>query len=358
MAVLRGLPKLPVPVGQGVGAQVGSCIHVGLGSAGRAWMVLDLADGRPAWRRLADFPGMLREQALAMAFGPQILVFGGAGYDGIEKRFRAFQDIHCYDTRTDAWTVWPTCSPVPLLGAAIAAAPGGVARFFGGVHDGVFNAFFRTSAGATAGRLDEIVRDYLSMEPADYRYAKAVQEFDPWTDQWTLRSDYAGEPRVGMALAQDGEQVCLLGGETRPGLRSVQAHRLDAHGVGPQVERLADLPGVAGAATPEGVAGAMAGHCGDRLVLVGGTRFPGARGRALQGHRHPHENLRKEWCREIFVLEDSTWRLAGRLPRGLAHAQVFRWNDGPVIVGGEADGGQPRSETNTLTWEDPTNRVT
>jgi N-acetylneuraminate epimerase len=171
---------------------------------------------------------------------------------------------------------------------------------------------------------------------------------------------------VGSALARNGDDVYLMGGETKPGLRSAQAFRLWVADGALRSEQLPDLPadpggdltgetssvtsGDASAAAPEGLAGAMAIFSGDSLVLAGGTSFPGARERYLQGQLYAHEHLKKHWRREILVFENSEWRLVGRLPHGLAHAQMFTWHDEVVIVGGERDGGEACTDVLTLVW--------
>jgi N-acetylneuraminate epimerase len=368
-AVTRRLPKLPVAVKHGVGVSVGSRIFVGLGSGGRAWMCLDLADRRSSWRSLKEFPGLPRDQALAMAVGAEVYVFGGAGYDPQEKRYRTFQDIHRYDTRTDTWTAFVSTSPAPLLGAAISRRADGAAVFFGGVHNAVFNGFFRASAAATGDQLDTIVRKYLSMEAARYRFSSTVHVYEPTLDRWSTLGDRPGIPCVGSALAQRGEDVYLLGGEIKPGLRSTQVFRVRTSDAGLFCDRLEDLPAdlLNGstddasaetpaenpAAEPEGMAGAMAIFSGDSLVLAGGTSFPGAKARYLQGQTYAHEDLPKHWRREILVLEKTVWRVVGKLPCGLAHAQIFSWDDELVIVGGESEGGEARTDVLTLAWEEP-----
>lgn len=384
-AVTRRLPKLPVAVKHGVGVAVGSRIFVGLGTGGRAWMCLDLADRRSSWRSMREFPGLPRDQALAMAVGAEIYVFGGAGYDPQEKRYRTFQEIHRYDTRTDAWTPFVSTCPVPLLGAAISVRADGAAVFYGGVHNAVFNGFFRASAAATGGQLDAIVRKYLSMDPARYRFSSAVHVYEPAVDRWSILGERPGLPCVGSALAQRGEDVYLVGGEIKPGLRSTQVFRVRTSDGGLFCDRLEDLPGdlhkdsaeesapeparelaqepvhetaqhpatTSSASPPEGIAGAMAVFSGDALVLAGGTSFPGARARYLQGQAYAHEDLPKKWSREILVLEKTVWRQVGQLPCGLAHAQIFSWDNEVVIVGGESEGGEARADVLTLAWEEP-----
>jgi N-acetylneuraminate epimerase len=307
-------------------------------------MGMDLSVRQPGWKRLAEFPGHARDQALAVAVGRDVLVFGGAGHDPVEKCFRTFQDIHRYDTRADAWSVWPSCSPVPLMGAAVASVDEGVALFFGGVNDEVFNGFFRDSAAAAGERLDEIARAYLSMAPADYRFASSVRAFDAASNRWWVLDDLPGPACVGVALAARGRRIHLLGGEVKPGLRSTQVLRWELQDGLPASHRLPDLPAETDGAIAEGVAGALAASGPGLLVLAGGTQFPGARTRHLQGHAHAHEHLKKTWRRDIQVLGPTGWQRVGQLPCGLAHAQSFVWEGLWVIVGGESDGGEARPE--------------
>ncbi len=54
-------PDLPTGFKDGVGAQVGSKVYVGLGSLGKSFYVLDLNALSKGWQKIADFTAMLNE---------------------------------------------------------------------------------------------------------------------------------------------------------------------------------------------------------------------------------------------------------------------------------------------------------
>lgn len=69
-------PDLPTGFKDGVGAQVGSKVYVGLGSLGKSFYVLDLNALSKGWQKIADFTGAERSGATASVIGNYIYLFG------------------------------------------------------------------------------------------------------------------------------------------------------------------------------------------------------------------------------------------------------------------------------------------
>lgn len=67
-------PDLPIGVKNGVSAQIGSKVYVGLGSAEKSFYVLDTQAPQNGWTLLAEFIGPERSGATATVVGENIFV--------------------------------------------------------------------------------------------------------------------------------------------------------------------------------------------------------------------------------------------------------------------------------------------
>lgn len=70
-------------------------------------------------------------------------------------------------------------------------------------------------------------RAYLSQPPAAYRFRSALWLFDPVSATWSKAGVSGRAARAGAALAAVGGGAVMLGGETRPGIRTPQVWRID-----------------------------------------------------------------------------------------------------------------------------------
>lgn len=352
-----GLSSLPQGLKQGVGALHDGSFYFGLGSAGHAWWRVEAGPGGAGARRVADFPGPRRDQAIAAAVGPHIYVFGGAGIASAGAATSALTDAFRYDVRSDAWSQLPGDSPHALLGAA-ALVNRDRAVFVGGVSKVVFDGFFAEQAlTADEQERQRLTRIYLGAGAASYDFNPEVHAFSPVENAWHRLGLAPGAPVVGAALAASDDGFVLLGGELKPGLRSRTNWRARICGDGLDWAAMPELPALPGEAIQEGLAGAFAGYSHGVLLLAGGTNFPGAQARYAAGHHYAHEGLSKTWRDDIWALADGRWQWAGRLPQGRAHGLGLDAGERLLILGGEGAGGTELASCLALEWDGAMVRV-
>lgn len=92
----------------------------------------------------------------------------------------------------------------------------------------------------------------------------------------------------------------------------------------------------------EGFAASFAGVSGGALLVAGGANFP---------DKKPWENGTKVWHDSVFALEEtnSTWRVAGKLPRPLAYGLSVSIPDGVLCAGG-SDAQRHYADVFVLQW--------
>lgn len=209
---VRRLEDLPFAVEQGAAAMCGGVLYLAGGMAegkpSPAVLACDTKSGRRSWRVVATMPEPF-VQPVALAREGMLYVWGG--FDPV-RRTVADYGYRC-DLKTGRWeriaglpdggTMTGTAA-VPLADGSLLAA--------GGVNREIFA--FGLSCDASRQR------EYLSHPPAYYRFRAALWRFDPRTEQWSEAEVSARAARAGAALVPMGEGVVMLGGETRPGIRT------------------------------------------------------------------------------------------------------------------------------------------
>lgn len=217
--VVRQLPDLPFAVEQGAAASDGGVLYLagGLADGKPSCEVLacDVRSGERVWRRLPPLPEPF-VQPVAFASAGRLYVWGG--FDPVGRRVADYG--YCCDPATGRWE---RIAGLPdggtMTGAAGAVLADGRLLVAGGVDRGVFS-------GALA--LDPArQRAYLSQPPAAYRFRSALWLFDPVSATWSKAGVSGRAARAGAALAAVGGDAVMLGGETRPGIRTPQVWRID-----------------------------------------------------------------------------------------------------------------------------------
>jgi N-acetylneuraminic acid mutarotase len=164
------------PIIEGVGFSIGGTGYVCLG-------VVNVTPDRVAefwqfdpqtntWTRKADFPGAARSGCVAVTIGRKAYVFGGYST-------ALLNEIWEYDQETDAWTRKADC---PGNGRFL---PAGFA-----IGD---RAYFGT--GSTADGM-----------------SKDIWEYDPQADTWSRKADFPGEARAyAIGLSAGGKGYVVFG---------------------------------------------------------------------------------------------------------------------------------------------------
>ncbi len=341
-------PDFPLPLSEGVGAQVGSMLYAGLGTAGLAWYGLDAALPNATWRRLADFPQRALSGAVAAAVNGRVYVFGGisAGDDGLTRQRDA---IYCYEPESDRWQQLPGHLPVGLLGASALAVDSNTIWFFGGYNKPQFDDFHRAYESASPVEAEQINRAYMSRTIGEFRWNDHVWAYQVDRGEWLDLGGVPHWPNCKSGLISTPDSLFLVGGEVKPGLRALTVKQARRDHGSPFWLPEQDLPAIDAAGAQEGIAGAFTGLVGGIPVAAGGTHFPGAWRQYEEGQLFAHAGLRKTWRTEIYAEQQGTWRCVGQLPQARANGLAFQVGEGLLLVGGDTQDGQPCQNTLLLT---------
>lgn len=342
-------PDFPAPLKEGVGARIGNVLFAGLGTAERRWFSLDIQADVKVWRACAAFPFAVRNGAVAVAALGKVYVFGGCGRAPEQGALHQFDSIACYDPQSDEWSELPVRLPVGLLGASAVVFDHSI-YFFGGYNKEQFDQFCREHEAATSEQKAAILWDYMDRSAPEFEWNNTVWKFEIDACCWRDLGRLPHAPTCGSAVIVDGEDVLLVSGEIKPGLRTPAIQRATVRNGVPLWRAEHKLPPCN--QPQEGVAAAFAGKCGIVKVVAGGTNFVGARARYASGQAYAHQGLPKLWRDEIYVLRNETWEVAGYLPQGRATGLAFEVEQGLLLVGGDTQNGSPCLETWLLSYDE------
>ena len=162
------IPDIPVPFKLGVGVVEHNNIYIGLGSAGQAWYKLDMNDTPKHWERIADFPGVAREQAVSSVVDGKIYVFGGLGKNsnGLTK---SLNDAYMYDPTNNTWRKILTHCPQSLIGSSMFVHEGKLFTI-GGVNQNIFDGYFEDilNYADSPAKLKKINSNYFNKKYEDF----------------------------------------------------------------------------------------------------------------------------------------------------------------------------------------------
>lgn len=254
--VVDTLPSLPQALDNMAGAYGGGYIYVagGLsdGSPTNAAYRLRYPGGRQ-WERLPDFPGRPRVQpaaAVQNAATTQCFYLAGGFAPATETlRAEAHTDALCYNPLTRQWTRTAPILPegheqLTLAGAFGTASGCAHIVFVGGVNKARFEAAvnrpqrlaeaelayekYRTQAAlAYLDSLREEAATYM-LHPAEwYQFNSQLVIYHTITDTWVTESQSPLLARAGAAFIPCGKEWIVVGGETKPGIRSPQVTAID-----------------------------------------------------------------------------------------------------------------------------------
>ncbi len=212
------LPSLPIPMHSAAAGFDGANIYVAGGETNAAFRLQ--WPGGEQWEELPAIPGRPRVQAAGVvqnaAIGKNFYVFGG--YAPCTVRDTAF--VHSDGVYFDAAKhEWKPVSPAIVDGEERAivgatAVSSGVAHvlIMGGVNRRVF-----------LDALNHPQTDYLTHPAEWYRFNDELLVYQTITDAWATESQHEGLARAGAAVVPYDGGWAVIGGETKPGIRSAAA---------------------------------------------------------------------------------------------------------------------------------------
>ena len=208
-AVLRALPPLPEPMEQCGWTRDGDRLYLvgGVGTTG----VYACTVGEYVWTKLADLPEPL-VQPVAFASAGKLYVWGGFNPETLEVSDKGL--VIPSEAKESLWAEAPA---IPdggtFVGATGTTLPDGRLVVVGGVNRAIFA---RALHNTPEDRIP-----YLSKEPAEYQFRRAVYAFDPAAGAWTLRGSDPACALAGPGVAvRPAGGLYVAGGELKPGVRS------------------------------------------------------------------------------------------------------------------------------------------
>lgn len=222
-AGISSLPSLPIGLDNFSAAydKVSGYIYVAGGQTDgqpslKVWR-MSYPNGK-AWESLPDLPGKGRVQPCVVVqngnVGANLYVFGGFT-PAVDKEHPETSEVQagglCLNLKTNEWK---ETSPIldgkaGLVGAVAVASGSQHIIFFGGVDKDIFTKALRAPE-----------EGYLTHEPAWYKFRQAILVFNTITGAWSTSTSDERFARAGSQIVTDGNQFYLVGGETKPGIRS------------------------------------------------------------------------------------------------------------------------------------------
>ena len=343
-------PDLPVGIKSGAGALIGDTVYVGLGTGGDKFYALDLKTPNAQWKEIATFPGGDRNQPVAAAVDGKLYVFGGLQKN--EKGELQFvNDAYSYNPADNTWNKLPTRSPRGLVGSS-GASHGDKVYIVGGSNLSIFNGFFQdiVAAGEDKAKKDEITKAYFEQRPEDYFFTTELLSYEPSTNKWRNEGRLPFSGRAGAAFTIQGDDLVVVSGEIKPGLRTAETHAGKFTAKGVEWKNLPDLPAPKGQ-SQDGLAGAMAGYSHGHYLVTGGANFPGSVKQFKEGMLHAHKGLSKAWHKDVYTLNKGKWNIIGELPMNIGYGVSVSYGDKVLLIGGETDGGKALTSVKTMSYD-------
>jgi len=243
-------PDLPFPVTQMGAALINETIYLAGGNvAGKlknTFLSLDIAKKGTKefhWETLTDFPGPARLQPVVVsqnaAEAKNLYVFSGSSFPDNQYKPSVTTDGLEFDTTTGKWTktgvvVPKDYEPFSLHGASGFPLGMNHIMFVGGVnHDRFSKAWQKERDGklalekgdtAAVNQFGSWKKEYLSHEPAWYKFNKEVLVYHTLTKSWTVGDEYPFPAPAGAKIVPWKEGWLIINGETMPGIRSAKVY--------------------------------------------------------------------------------------------------------------------------------------
>ncbi|MBN1388178.1 MAG: cyclically-permuted mutarotase family protein [Bacteroidales bacterium] len=211
------------------------------GKATSSFLKLDLNSAEIPelkWEVLDDFPGPARIQPVLIsqnaAEEKHLYLVSGSSHPGGSDPI-ILTDCLEYNPKTGLWTNrGPIAAeggePYSLHGAAGIGLGVQHIMFIGGVNKEVFNRALERERElekainegneSLISRLQQEKYEYLTMNPADYKFNSDVLVYHTITSTWSVVGEYPYPPTAGAAMVKMGDRWFIISGEIKPGVRT------------------------------------------------------------------------------------------------------------------------------------------
>jgi len=306
-AYAEKLPDIPVPIKNGTGTIDNSgVIYIGLGSADSSWYKLDLKKNDKKWKKIKDFPDTARDQSISMILDGDLFIFGGVGKENNSPTLRVLRDVYKYSPSQNSWEHINTETPIGLTGHTGTPLNDNKALILGGVNKDIFDKYLldiENNKGNETAK-NKIIQQYFNKPAQDYHFNKTAFIYDAKENKWCSAGQQSFPGTAGSSLIKQANQVILINGEIKPGLRTDTIHHAILEKDNLKWVSSSLLPPLHGNKYQEGLAGAFSGISNGMLLVAGGANFTGAKENHLNNQYHSHEGLKKTWHDEVYGLRN------------------------------------------------------
>ena len=349
------LPDIPVPIKNGTGTiDSNGVIYIGLGTAGSSWYKLDLKKDNKEWEKIKNFPGADRDQSISMMLDGDIFVFGGVGKENNSPTLRVLRDVYKYSPSQDSWEQVNTEAPVGLTGHTGTPLDADKALILGGVNKDIFDKYLLDIENSKDNETakNKIIQQYFDKPAQNYHFNKTALIYDAKENKWRTAGEQPFPGTAGSSLIKQANQLILINGEIKPGLRTDTVHHAILEKDNLKWVSSSLLPPLPGNKHQEGLAGAFSGISNGMLLVAGGANFPGAKENYLNNQFYAHKGLTKTWHDEVYGLQDGKWISLGKIPQPAGYGVSVNYGDNIYLLGGEDNKGKPISSVTTINMAD------
>ncbi|MEG1749064.1 MAG: cyclically-permuted mutarotase family protein [Tannerellaceae bacterium] len=243
------LPSLPLPMDNLSAVAVGHIVYVAggnyAGEPSNRFLCLDLKQLEKSWQPLQSFPGAARVQPVLMAqqTAEGMCLYLAGGFQPIinGEAPAVPTELLTYHPATKQWTVdgaLPAFKDGTLRtftgGCGVAYGDSSL-LLMGGVNRDLFLAALDRprqieQAKATGNRLmlDSLQaagKAYMHHDVAWYRFNTSLLQYNTFTRSWESLGEFEPLARAGAGIALHKNQLFIINGELKPGIRTPQVNR-------------------------------------------------------------------------------------------------------------------------------------
>lgn len=233
---IKSLPSLPQEIDNMSGAVLNHHLYIFGGKMGgkpsRKLISLDLKNPASGWKNVGEIPGSPRLQSVMVAARDGLYIWGGftSAFEG--NKPEVCTDGYKFQIKTGKWTRLE--SPVDKSGKKISLGGGvgvnwrdSLLIFTGGVNQEIFLSALRREATLKGDEAKAKARDYLSRPVDWYQFNDHLLAYHLPSGKWQILSKSKRFARAGASLISDENGLMLIGGETKPGIRSTDISRIN-----------------------------------------------------------------------------------------------------------------------------------
>ena len=213
-----------------MGAASGNTIYVAggnrNGSPSTSMLSLNLDEPELGWKEEVPFPGAARVQPVCAVQDGMLYLWGGFCPSQNGGEASVATDGYRYLPLQERWEPVPapavaeTGEPLTLTGGTSCVWSDSIILCTGGVDKDIF-------LDAISGDYKRIAKeDYLLQPVAWYRFNGRLMAYNTRRNHWEEWEESACLARAGAALLGKGQQLFIVGGELKPGIRTAEISRI------------------------------------------------------------------------------------------------------------------------------------